>query len=89
VNHVMRRRKPKMMSKAVFIFMLLSVQALPQIVKSADDLAPDLALQHGQPCIITVANGQSTAFVISETRFLIRPVGFGPNYMTRAETPIQ
>jgi hypothetical protein len=29
VNHVMRRRKPKMMSKAVFIFMLLSVQALP------------------------------------------------------------
>jgi len=28
VNHVMRRRKPKMMSKAGFVFILLSVRAL-------------------------------------------------------------
>jgi hypothetical protein len=29
VNHVMRRRKPKAMSKAEFVFVLLSVRALP------------------------------------------------------------
>jgi len=29
VNHVMRRRKPKVVSKAGFVFILLSVRALP------------------------------------------------------------
>ena len=29
MNHAMRRRKPKVMSKAGFIFILLSVRALP------------------------------------------------------------
>ena len=29
MNHVMRRRKPKVMSKAGFVFILLLVRALP------------------------------------------------------------
>lgn len=31
MNHAMRRRKPKVMSKAGFVFILLSVRALPAI----------------------------------------------------------